>query len=158
MPWSHAVLRALEVHAYRRLRRHQPGAIAAQIGVDRETEETCLAALGRAGQIRKVRGKWRVRDVLSIDTRADPDGNLKLKQHWADVAANRLRSGAVSPDALYSYNLFAISAAGAARIRTLHMNYFESLRAIVAECEDPDRVMLANVQLCPLMWPLTDGA
>lgn len=150
MPWAHAVLRALETDAYQRLRKHRPGLIADLIGVDRSTEDECLSALARAGQIRLVRGKWRVRRVLSVDTRADPEGNRRVKRHWAEVALARLAERSSFEAGIYSYNLFAISDESLGRIKALHMNYFERLRNIVDECENPTRVVLVNVQLCPL--------
>jgi len=153
MPWAHAVLRALELDVYRRLRQHRPGLIAQLIGVDQAVEDACLSALARAGQIQRVRGKWRVRRVLSVDTRSDPEGNRRVKRHWAEVALQRLSERSSFEAGMYSYNLFAISEAALARIRALHMNYFERLRAIVDECEDPTRVVLVNVQLCPLAEP-----
>jgi len=45
MPWAHAVLRALELEGYRRLRVHRPGLIAQWIGVDPSVEEACLSTL-----------------------------------------------------------------------------------------------------------------
>lgn len=109
MPWAHAVLRALELDAYRRLRTHRPGLIAQWIGVDPSVEAACLSALARAGQIRRVRGKWRVSRVLSVDTRTDPEGNRRVKQHWAEVALARLSERSSFEAGIYSYNLFAIS-------------------------------------------------
>lgn len=150
MPWAHAVLRALELERYRRLRGHRPGLIAEWIGVDLSVEEACLSALARAGQIRRVRGKWRATRVISVDTRTDPDGNHRVKRHWAEVALQRLSEPASFEAGIYSYNLFAISEESLRQIKALHLNYFERLRAIVDECEDPTQVVLVNVQLCPL--------
>ena len=137
-------------HAYAELPGHVPGFIAERIGITLELELECLAALARAGQIYKRRGKWRVRRVLTVDTRDDPEGNLRLKRHWSEVALGRIGSRALEAGSLFSYNLFAISEEALGRIRALHMNYFERLRAIVDECEDPTQVVLVNVQLCPL--------
>lgn len=155
MPWAHAVLRAIELDAYQRLRSHRPGLIAEWIGVDPSVEAECLSALARAGQIRRVRGKWRVHRAITVDTRTDPEGNWRVKRHWAAVALQRLSERSSFEAGMYSYNLFAISEASLSRIKALHMNYFERLRAIVAECQDPTRVVLVNVQLCPLERPTT---
>ena len=150
MPWANAVLRALELRAYRRLGEHRPGVISELIGVDLQVEEACLAALSQAGQIRKLRGKWHLANILSVDTRADPESNLKVKRHWASVAQQRLQGDALPKDSLFSYNVFAVSDEGLARIKSLHLGYYERLRAVVAESHHPTRVVLANVQLCPL--------
>jgi transcriptional regulator with XRE-family HTH domain len=150
MPWAHAVLRALELEQYRALPRHQPGFIAACTGVSLEQEEECLAALLRAKQIRRQRGRLRVTRVLAVDTQQDPAGNLALKRHWFRVAASKLYEHGVPADGLASYNLFAISEADLLRVRQAHLDYYERLRAIVAESKQPTRVVLATIGLLPL--------
>ena len=150
LPWAHAVLRVLELDDYLKLPAHVRGFIAARIGIGEALEEECLRALARAGQIRKTRGKWAVRRVLAVDTRDDPEGNLRLKQHWTSVAAERLERSALPPSSQYSYNLFAISDEGLEQIRQAHLQYYERVRAIVVECRQPTRLVLVNVQLLPL--------
>jgi transcriptional regulator with XRE-family HTH domain len=150
MPWSHAVLRALELEPYRALSHHEPGFIAKRLGLPREVEASCLRALAAAGQIRKSQGKWHAVRVLAVDTRVDPARNLELKRHWTRAAAERLERGVASSEALYSYNLFAISEEGLAKIRALHLAYYQQVRAVVEACQQPTRVVLTNVQLVPL--------
>lgn len=150
MPWTHAVLRALELTQYRALPRHQPGFIAACTGVTLEQEEQCLAALLRAKQIQRRRGRYQVARVLAVDTQQDPAGNLALKQHWFEAAAGELAQRGVPADGLASYNLFAISEADLGRVRQAHLDYYERLRAIVAESKQPTRVVLATIGLVPL--------
>lgn len=153
MPWTHAVLRALELTQYRALPRHQPGFIAARAGITLEQEEQCLAALLRAKQIQRRRGLFRVARVLAVDTRQDPAANLALKQHWFQAAASEVTLRGVPADGLASYNLFAISDADLARVRQAHLDYYERLRAIVAESRQPTRVVLATIGLVPLGSP-----
>jgi transcriptional regulator with XRE-family HTH domain len=150
LPWAHAVLRLLELDAYRSLPKHERGFLAARIGISLEDEDGCLDALASAGQIQRRRGKWTLRRVLTVDTRQDPAKNLLLKRHWARVALGRLEAGGVPEGSLYSYNLFAISDEGLEAIRAAHLEYFERLRAIVSDCKHPTRLALANVQLVPL--------
>jgi transcriptional regulator with XRE-family HTH domain len=145
VPWSHAVLRALELADYRRLSRHEPGFIARRLGISLQIENDAIDALAAAGQIRRVRGKWTTGRVLTVDTRPDPDKNLALKRHWAQVGVERLGG-----EGLFSYNLFSISEEHYARLQALHRAYFEQLRAIVAESRRSERVVLANVQLFSL--------
>jgi transcriptional regulator with XRE-family HTH domain len=148
-PLTHAVLRALEVERYRRLPRHQPGVIAELTGIAPEVEEACLARLARAGQIRRYRGRFVVRQVLTVDTRGLPAKNLALKRYWAELGLSRLsRSG--QGRSLFSYNLFAVSADAFERIRNEHIDYFERVRSIVAESRGADRVVLLNQQLIAL--------
>ena len=149
-PWSHAVLRALELETYRSLRRHEPGFIAARLGITLDEEELCLAALLRAKQVRRRGGRFQVGRVLAVDTREDPAGNLALKQHWFGVAKNQLELHGVPRDALASYNLFAISDADLERVRQAHLDYYERVRAIVAESKHPSRVVLTTIGLLPL--------
>lgn len=149
-PWSHAVLRVLELEAYRSLPRHEPGFIAAQLGITLEEEEECLAALLRAKQIRRRGRRYEVGRVLAVDTRDDPAGNLALKRHWFATASQQLDRRGVAADALASYDLFAISDADLERVRQAHLDYYERVRAIVAESRQPSRVVLTTIGLLPL--------
>lgn len=150
LPWAHAVLRTLELDEYARLARHEEGFIARRIRISVEEEERCLQALARARQIRRWRGKWALRRVMTVDTSKDAEANLRLKLHWARVGVERIEHHGLPPQSLYSYNLFAISDEGLEQIKQAHLAYYERLRMIVAECKRPTRLALANVQLIPL--------
>ena len=150
MPWTHAVLRALELEDYRRLPQHEPGFIAAKTGLSLEQEQECLRALARSGQIKRRRKLWRLARVLTVDTRENPVQDAGLKLHWATVAAERLGAHGVPPDGFFSYNLFAVAECELERIRRVHLEYYERLRSIVASSRHPTRVVLANLQLVPL--------
>jgi transcriptional regulator with XRE-family HTH domain len=150
LPWAHAVLRVLELDDYVKLPEHVRGFIAQRIGISSELEDECVHALAHAGQIRRRRGKWTLTRVMAVDTRDDPEGNLRLKRHWARVGAERLERATLPPGSQYSYNLFAISDEGLEQIRQAHLQYYERLRAIVAECKHPTQLALVNVQLLPL--------
>jgi transcriptional regulator with XRE-family HTH domain len=150
LPWAHAVLRVLELDDYVKLPEHVRGFIARRIGIAEALEDECLNALAHAGQIRRRRGKWTLTRVMAVDTRDDPEGNLRLKRHWAKVGAERLERPTLPPKSQYSYNLFAISDEGLEQIRQAHLHYYERLRAIVAECKHPTHLALVNVQLLPL--------
>lgn len=150
LPWSHAVLRALELASYRALPQHQPGFIAAELGISLEEEERYLAALLAAHQVRKRRGRYIVQRVLTVDTRPSEADNRRLKQHWASVALERFRGGLTPADTLFSYNLFAVSETDYQRIRALHLEYYERAREIVAASPTAERVVLLNLQLVPL--------
>jgi transcriptional regulator with XRE-family HTH domain len=149
-PWSHAVLRALELEQYRALSKHEPGFIAERLGITLEEEQACLAALLAAKQIRRGAGRYQVGRVLAVDTREDPAGNLALKRHWFGVASTELERRGIGADALASYNLFAIAEADLERVRQAHLDYYERIRAIVAESERPTRVVLTTIGLLPL--------
>lgn len=150
MPWSHGVLRALELEQYRALPRHQPGFIAAQLGISLDEERHCLRELARAGQIRLRRGRWVLGRVLTVDTRPSEADNRRLKLHFAEAAVARLRDGSAPQNALFSFNLFAINAGDLEKIRRLHVEYYQRIRELIAASSAPDRVVLMNLQLCPL--------
>jgi transcriptional regulator with XRE-family HTH domain len=149
LPWSHAVLRALETSRYVH-GTHEPGAIAALLGIDGSVESECLDALAQAGQIRRRQGRWVPTRVLAVDTGNDPDRNRMLKAHWAEVGRDRLRRSAGAAAGLFSYNLFAVTEHDFKRLRALHLRYFEEMRAIIAESGAPERVAVVNMQLFPL--------
>ncbi|MEY2935372.1 MAG: Family ership [Pseudomonadota bacterium] len=150
LPWSHAVLRALELDAYRRLPAHEPGFIARAIGIELEAEQALLAELSGARLIRKLRGKWVLSRVLTVDTRNDPERDRRLKEHWGEVALARLRGGPRPTEAFHSYNLAGVSHADFAKIRALHVEYFERVRSIIAESRLAERVVLTRQELIPL--------
>lgn len=147
MPWSHAVLRALELERYAELPGHEPGWIAARIGVDLEEEARCLAALSDTGQIRWDGQRYRLDRVRTVDTRLHPEAGRRLKRWWAEVGLARLEAG---DDGLFSYNLFTVSEADLERLRELHLRYFRALRVIVADSEPGQRVAVVNMQLFDL--------
>jgi hypothetical protein len=150
LPWAQAVLHALELELYRAQPKHTPGLIASRLGITLAEEEQALSALAAARQIRRVGAKWVSRRILTVDTRTNPEANLGLKRYFAQVGVERLARPTLPAQGQFSYNLFAISDDGLERIRQAHLQYFERLRAIVAECQNPTRVVLANVQLLPL--------
>lgn len=150
VPWSHALLRALELSTYRSLPAHVPGVLARAIGLTVADEEELLSELRAARLIHKRRGKWQPSRVLTVDTSARPERDRLLKLHWARVGVSRLEPGPIRPDTLYSFNLCAVSHEDLARIRELHLEYYERVRRIVAESKVADRVLLLNQQLIPL--------
>lgn len=155
VPWTHAVLRALELQEYRSAASHQPGMIARAIGVSLAEEERLLEELRAARLIHRRGGKWLPARVLTVDTRARPEGDRLLKLHWAKLGVKRLQGGPIRRDTFFSFNLFAVSHADFERIRELHLDYYERVRRIVAESNVADRVVLLNQQLVPLDEPPT---
>ena len=150
VPWSHAVLRALELDAYRALRRHVPGLIAGWLGISVEEEARCLELLSQAGQIHRARGRYRVDEARTVDTRYDPVRARELRAFWSGVGNTRMLAGG---DGEFAFNLFSVSSADLERLRKLQQAYFQELRAIVARSEPAEQVALVNLQLLPLTWP-----
>jgi hypothetical protein len=147
VPWSHAVLRALELSDYAALRRHRPGWIARRLGISRAEEERCLATLLAARQIRSEDGRWVVDQSQTIDTRVTPARGQKLKAEWLKVALSRLEDGTAGT---FGYNVMAISRADLQRLKALHLDYFRSMQALVADSSPSESVVLFNTQLFAL--------
>jgi hypothetical protein len=147
MPWTQAVLRALELRDYADLERHESGWIARRVGISTKEEQQCLQLLARTHQISFRGGRWQLRDVMAVDTRRDPAAEHKVKRWWGEVALNRLEAGAPG---VSSYNVFAVSEKDLATINDLYRAYFRQIRAIIAQSEPSERVVLASMQLVPL--------
>ena len=147
VPWSHAVLRALELSDYRALKRHQPGWLARRLGISRTDEELSLNALATARQIKLERGLWVVDETRIVDTRVNPERGRRLKAEWLRVALERLESGV---SGTFGYNLMAMSRADLARLREMHVAYFRSMQALVADSAPSECVVLFNTELFAL--------
>ncbi len=147
MPWSHAVLRVIELPEYQSLSKHAPGFVAQRLRISLEEEERCIALLLETGQLKK-RGKILVPGAtLTVDTRGDATRSREAKAFWTRVALDRIESGV---DGTFSYNLFSVSRADLERIRELHRAYFRELRRIVAASEPAECIALANLHLVEL--------
>ncbi|HEX6242958.1 MAG TPA: DUF4423 domain-containing protein [Polyangiales bacterium] len=146
-PWTHAVLRALELQAYAALPRHRPGFIAARLGITQAEESRCIKLLALTGQIKRRKGRWQVSEISAVDTRRDPDAAARLRRFWAEVGLQRAPDDA---NAVMSFNLGTLAAKDLERVRELHRRYFSELRAIIAESAPGEHVLLANVQLVHL--------
>lgn len=146
-PWSQAVLRALELEAYRRFPKHPAGWIAGLLGISAEEEARCLEMLLAAGQVSWERGRYRTVEGVTLDTRADPQAGRRLRRHWSEVAIEAIER---ERPGLYSYNVFSVSRADFERLREMHLAYFRALRAVVANSTPEEVVAVANVQLFAL--------
>jgi DNA-binding phage protein len=145
LPWSHAVLRVLELDRYQR-GAHRPGVIARELGISLEEEQRCVDALVSSGQLDWDGTRYRVGAQLT-DTRHYPEAGRLLKIWWARQALERFEH---DPAGLFSYNLFAVSERDYERLRELHLAYFRELRSIVAASQPAERVVLAHLSLLPL--------
>jgi transcriptional regulator with XRE-family HTH domain len=147
-PWSHAVLRALELESYRAAPEHDPAALGRALGIGASRISQCLNLLEAAGQVEKLAdGRYTVAAASNVDTRQDPAANRRLKQWWAEVGIERLLH---SEQGLFSYNLFSVSREDLGRLRELHLRYMRELRSIVASSAPSECVAVVNVQLFDL--------
>lgn len=148
MPWSHAVLRALELEQYQRLPRHEDGWLARKLGLSRELEQQALTLLENTGQIQFEDGHWQIVETQTIDTRSDPIAARQLKAWWFQVGRERFLSNATG---VFSYNLFGVSNKDLARLEELQRAHFRELRSIVAQSEPVETVAVVNLQLFTLL-------
>ena len=146
-PWSHAVLRALELAEYRALPCHERGWIARRLGISVEQEAQCLELLLQAGQIRAGSGGHFEHQVATVDVRRDRLATRNLAGWCAELGHARLVEGGAGT---FTFNLFGVSTQDLARLRQLQRDYFAELRAIVAESQPVERVAVANMQLFSL--------
>ena len=146
-PWTHGVLRVLELRQYRELPQHEPGAIASLLGIDRDEETRCLRLLADTGQIRMQDGHWVPAEIITVDTRRDPAAAVALRQFWTRLALERVTQ---QSDDVFSFNLGTLAERDLERVRALHRRYFNELRAIIVESEPAETLLLANIQLIRL--------
>lgn len=149
-PWSHAVLRALELSSYEALPQHEPGFISERLGISVEEELACLQVLSRAKQIHKRDRKWSLRPGVAIDLRSEAGRVTELKAFWIDVARERLRSGA---EGSFGFNLFACSEADLQALREMYLAFFQQMQARIARSTPSECVGLFSTQLLQLSRP-----
>lgn len=151
-PWSHALLRALELDAYARAPEPAAEVLGHAVGLTRAEAARLLEQLVACRQVERRDGRWVNARVMAVDTGGRSKDAERLKEHWANVALARLREGRLA-DGLFSFNLFVVSNEDYEQIRQLHLRYFNELRAIVQNSKKNDRVVLVNQQLVPLAAP-----
>jgi Domain of unknown function (DUF4423) len=151
VPWSHAVLRVLELEDYAKLGKHRPGWIARRLGIPRDEEQRCLEALATARQIQLRDGLWVMDDTHTLDTRAEPARARRLKAEWLKVALSRLEAGV---SGTFGYNLMSVSREDLTKLQEMHLAYFRSMQALVADSAPNRHVVLFNTQLFALDEPL----
>ncbi len=143
-PWSHAVLRALELASYEALARHEPGWIARRVGISLDEEERCLRSLAAAGQIAWIADRWCPRSAATLDLRHDARASQELATWCARLGAERLAQQGVGA---FAFNVFCVSARDLERLRQLQREYFGQLRVIVAESNPSEHLVVTNLQL-----------
>jgi DNA-binding transcriptional ArsR family regulator len=146
-PWSHAVLRALELEAYAKQGYREPDWLAHALGMEPAHVSQALEALASSGQIEKRRGRWVPTNVTSVNTGRDQERARRLKGHWSRVAVERLEQGGPG---MSGYTLFAISRADLQRLRELQLEYVRAMQAIVTRSEPNECVGLYCVHLLDL--------
>ncbi|HEX6244694.1 MAG TPA: helix-turn-helix transcriptional regulator [Polyangiales bacterium] len=146
-PWSHAVLRALELREVCALRRHPPGFIAHRLGISLEEEQACLALLARAGQVKRARGRWLLAQSLALDLRSEPERLRALKAFWLSVADARLQAAGAGT---FAFNVFAVAERDLAALQELHLEFYRQMALRIDASTPSECVVLYNAQLLRL--------
>ncbi len=144
-PWSAAVMRVLETSAYRALKQHEPGYLAARLGFDAECERAVLAALEGAGVAQVRDGLYEVGEPLTVDTQASADDVRTLRAHWAAVGLER--AAAPKADDWLGFNVISTSSDDLERVRDVLRRAFREIRAIAASSQPSESVALLNLHL-----------
>jgi len=143
-PWSHAVLRGLELASYCALPAHQPGFLAEKLGISVREEQACLGLLERSGQIERRAGRFVPRSVDSVDLRDEVVRLRALKSFWLDVAKAQLQAGSAG---IFGFNLFAIAERDLAEVRFHYLEFYKQLQNVVARSSPSEQLMLFSAQL-----------
>ena len=147
LPWSQAVLRALELESYRSPSEQTPAWISERLGIPEAVVAQSLEVLAECGQIRVHEGRYRLVDTPVVDTRRDPERAWQAREFWTDAARERL---AARTPGLYWYNVFGVSERDLTRIRELQAQYFRELRALIEQSQPVERVVLSVQHLIAL--------
>lgn len=149
-PWSHAVLRALELREYREAPTHCAQTLAEATGLPPAEVEELLRLLIDSNQATLApSGHWQPAEVLTVDTGGYAPSIELQKRHWARVALKRFESDRLG-DGLFSYNLCSVSESDYQRIRRVYLDSYHAIRTIVASSEGCERVLLFQQSLTPL--------
>lgn len=144
-PWSHAVLRCLELFATETTAPSSED-LAKRLGVEPDEVDDCLNLLEQSGQIRREKARWVFDPSQAIELGADREAAQKLAAWWVGIAADRAREHT----GMFAYNLCAVSSDDLQRIAALQRDCLRQIRAIVAQSRPAERVALIAVQVLGL--------
>lgn len=146
-PFSHAVLRALELEELPRGRRAQRAFIVRVLGCTGQEVDASMDVLVATGQVRAGRTGFSPDAIPLVDTRQDPERARALRAAWTETALQRLRSGS---DGQFGYSVFSVSAGDLERLKELHLQYVRAMQEVIASSTPADRVALYCAQLLDL--------
>jgi DNA-binding phage protein len=147
LPWSHAVLRGLELADCPRERDEQESFLARKLGIERAQVQESLQVLLATAQIKRVRSGFAPRVVESIDVGADPERAHALRVAWTSTALQRLSEKKAGK---FVWTVFAVSKTDLARIHALHLSYLRAMQELFASSTSNDCVGLYCAQLLDL--------
>jgi hypothetical protein len=145
-PWSHGVLRALELNDYAAAEGSTEHWLAQRLGISLDDATHALALLHASGQVRRRGGRYHVRDAGLVDTSVDRQRRQALRSFWTQVALQRLQQGTKGT---HAFNLFTIAERDIAQVQAWHGELFEKIRGLVSNSA-PERVVLYAAQIVAL--------
>ena len=146
-PWSHAVLRALELDDLPAGHARQIEWIAERLGISPADVAAALGVLERTDQIQRTRRGYLPREQMVVNTAPEPERARELKAMWTRVALERLDGAAPGN---FGYALFAISRQDMVKLRDLHLDYLRAMQQLIAASEPNECVGLYCAQLLDL--------
>jgi hypothetical protein len=150
-PWSHAVLRALEIE-------HPTGEalipwLADTLGIREEQARHTLHLLDTSGQLQEREGRCIPSGTMTVNTGHDAARANLLRVTWARIAVERMEAGLPGH---CGYSLFAIGKRDLLKLRELHVEYVRAMQDIIAASSQSECVALFCTQLFDLN-PKADG-
>jgi len=137
-PWSHAVLRVLELRDYESEGPVGEAWIAKRLGIDVHEARRSLGLLAKSGQIQRAGKRWRVRSAEVIDTGVDHERRRSLRAFWSRVAVDRLEAGVRG---VHAFNIFTLAERDLPELRALHLEFFNRVRALADAAKASERVV-----------------
>jgi transcriptional regulator with XRE-family HTH domain len=139
MPWSHAVLRTLELRGLPSGCSAQRRFIASRLDRPLEEVSRALDVMVQAGQVTSTSSGYILTDVETINTNQSAEQAERLHRFWWQTASERLQRGAPGH---FGYSLFAVARADLERLSTLHLQYVRAMQDVIAASSPADCVGL----------------
>lgn len=146
LPWTQAVLRAMELAEYQALPEHPAGWFARRLGISLRDEERCLSLLASSQQTTLQNGLWRAAPAEATNLRKDPSEAIAQRAFWTKVAAERAKAA----KGMFAYNVCAVSEHDLDRLKMLQRTFLQQARTIIASSHPVQRVALVQTQIFAL--------
>lgn len=138
VPWSQAVLRAIEAVPHDRFDSSVEEVIAQRLRIDVQDVARSMKLLAASGQIAITGGRWVPIDSDATDLGRDRSIAETQRRFWSQVAAERVGYG----KGMCAYNICGVSAEDLLRLKQLQRDYLRQARAIIAESKPVEHVAL----------------
>lgn len=148
LPWSHGVLRALEVKNAPAGLLAQKSWLASTLNVSVAEVQSSLDILEVTGQVKKSRSRYKsTGQAVPINTSENPERARALRLWWAQTGLDRLKDGHPGRS---GYSVFSVSKKDLAQIQQLHLQFVRTMQQLIAKSESSECVALYCSQLMNL--------